>query len=249
MKLSKIFFQASQPHFTVRLPAMRKPLWIIFFLCSVQAWAGEIVLKNGDRLTGKILRMDQSSMVFESDLIGKVTVPWNAVVKIDSDTPVYVSFSDKEVVKGRLSMIDGKIQVITKESPSPDYAKGAVRAIRSEEEQRAFLSRPKTRQPGMFDQWGGSLDTAISITRGNADTKTFNIGVRAAKITPEKNIRLYVTTVFSDSSTGGQTTHFAEAIRGGTRYEVNVSKRLFTFGFTDFEHDQFQGLKSRLVGG
>src|SRR5262249_13423894 len=66
---------------------------------------------------------------------------------------------------------------------------------------------------------------------------------------PQNNMRVYVMTIFSESSTDKQSTRFAEAIRGGTRYEMNLGPRFFTFGFTDMEHDQFQGLQSRLVGG
>jgi len=228
---------------------MRRALWIVYFVFCVQAWGGEIVLKNGDRLTGKILRMDQSNLEFETELVGKVSVPWSAVVRIESDTPVYVSIRDSEIVKGQLSMIDGRVQVHVKDAAPPEYPKDAIRTIRSEDEQRAFLARTKTKPPGLFKMWGGSLDTAISITRGNADTKTLNLGIRAARITPGNNVRLYVMTIFSDSSTNKETTRFAEAIRGGSRYEVNFSKRLFTFGFTDLERDQFQGLESRFVGG
>jgi putative salt-induced outer membrane protein YdiY len=228
---------------------MRRTFWLFYFLCCVQAWAGEVVLKNGDRLTGKVIRMDKTSLELESELLGKISMPWVAVVKIESETPVYVSFSDSEVVKGQLSMIDGRIQVLVKDAAAQNYPKDAVRAIRSEEEQRAFMSRPKVKQPGLFDLWGGSVDTAISITRGNADTKTLNLGIRTARITPRNNVRLYVTTMFSESSTDKQTTRFAEAIRGGSRYEVNLGPRFFTFGFTDLEHDQFQGLESRFVGG
>src|SRR5262245_18007845 len=90
---------------------MRKALCVVYFVFVSQSWAGEIVLKNGDRLTGRIVRMDQSSLEFQTDLLGKVSVPWNVVVKVESDTPVYVSIRDRAAVKGQLSMIDGRVQV------------------------------------------------------------------------------------------------------------------------------------------
>jgi hypothetical protein len=41
-----------------------------------------------------------------------------------------------------------------------------------------------------------------------------------------------------------------DAIRGGVRGDLNVSDKLFVFGFTDFEYDAFQHLDMRnVVGG
>src|SRR5881409_3735035 len=100
---------------------MRPSICLLYLLCCVHAWAGEVVLKNGDRLTGKIVRMDKSSLDLDTDLLGKISVPWNAVVKIDSDTPVYVSIGDSAIVKGKLSMIDGRVRVLTKDTLPAEY--------------------------------------------------------------------------------------------------------------------------------
>ena len=37
--------------------------------------------------------------------------------------------------------------------------------------------------------------------------------------------------------------------RGGARYDLNVSKKLFAFGFTDIEADEFQKLDLRVAPG
>jgi putative salt-induced outer membrane protein YdiY len=41
----------------------------------------------------------------------------------------------------------------------------------------------------------------------------------------------------------------ANAVRGGTRYEIELNDRVFTFGFADLEFDRFQELDLRLVLG
>jgi putative salt-induced outer membrane protein YdiY len=53
----------------------------------------------------------------------------------------------------------------------------------------------------------------------------------------------------AQNSTTGDTETTANAIRGGSRYELNVSDRLFTFGFIDLEFDEFQNLDLRNVLG
>src|SRR6266516_2041939 len=88
-----------------------------------------------------------------------------------------------------------------------------------------------------------------SATRGNSDTETVNFGVRAARVSPHNKLSFYLMSILSDSAGGRRAPAFANPLRGGYRYEVNVSRRSFSFSFTDFEHDQFQGLSLRLVGG
>src|SRR5438552_3398253 len=227
---------------------MRWALWLLYVLFSVRAWAGAVVLKNGDRLTGRIIRMDNSTVDLETDLVGKVSVPWNAIVNIQSETPVYVSVADEKVIVGNISMHDGRIEVRTKNSELPvAYPKDAVRAMRSEEEQRAFLSRSRAKSPGPFDRWSGSAEAAVSATRGNSTSETFNFGLRAVRISPHDKVGVYFLSIFSE--TGRKAAGFNNTWRGGYRYEMNMASRFFTFGFTDIEHDQFQKLDLRVVGG
>src|SRR2546425_1834737 len=80
-------------------------------------------------------------------------------------------------------------------------------------------------------------------------TETVNFGVRAARVSPHNKLSFYLMSILSDSAGGSRAPAFANTLRGGYSYEVNVSRRSFSFSFTDFEHDQFQGLSLRLVGG
>jgi hypothetical protein len=41
----------------------------------------------------------------------------------------------------------------------------------------------------------------------------------------------------------------ANAVRGGVKYDVNISDKTYAFGFTDLEFDEFQSLDLRFVGG
>src|SRR5207253_5703273 len=62
-------------------------------------------------------------------------------------------------------------------------------------------------------------------------------------------LSLYAASLFARNRTGGVSITTAEAIRGGARYDRNISKRLFGFGLIDLEHDKFQRLDLRSVLG
>lgn len=232
---------------------MRNACCLLGLLCilSVPAVHGaEVTLKNGDRLTGKIVRMDKNSMDLETELVGKVTIPSGAIVRIDGDKPLYVTVGETPAVKAYVSMRDGMFEIRSDEQ-TKEYKRGAIRTLRSEEAYK-IESHPmnKAAAPAKTPTvWGGSVDTAISISRGNSETQTLNLGLRLARVTPKSTARFYFTSIFSETVVNSETRRFSEIFRGGSRYEVNFGKRLLTFGFTDLERDRNQGLDSRFVTG
>ena len=77
---------------------MRKvAMWVVMLgsmLCS-EVLADQVSLKNGDRLTGAIIKYDGENLIFKSEFAGEVKIQWDAVEKITSDSPLYCS-SDQQ---------------------------------------------------------------------------------------------------------------------------------------------------------
>ena len=46
-------------------------------------FADQIVLKNGDRLTGTIEKSDDKTLIIKTEFAGEVTVEWSAVQDIN----------------------------------------------------------------------------------------------------------------------------------------------------------------------
>ena len=70
-----------------------------FFVCLV--WADQVTLKNGDRVTGKILKKDGASLAFKSSVFGEVTIPWEKVEQVTSDEDVTVVLPDGKSMLGQ----------------------------------------------------------------------------------------------------------------------------------------------------
>ena len=218
------------------------------FFC--EAFADQITLKNGDRLTGAVLKSDDKSLTIKSDLAGAVTVPWEAVERISSNQPLYVSFKSGQVVFGVLALNEGKVEVETTEAGKIAMTKDLVVSLRSKDEQLSYQAEiERLRNPGLLDLWSGFVDAGLSMARGNADITTFNTAMNAARTTPRDKIGAYVTSLYSKSRSGDVSQLTANAIRGGVSYNVNISERHYAFGFTDLEFDEFQKLDLRFVVG
>ncbi len=207
-------------------------------------------MKNGDRISGAIVRADQEKLTIRTEYMGEVTVKLAAVAGIESDQRLFVIDQDGQVLLGTVTTSAERIEVATAESGQVSVPRSSVQAIRSEEQQAAHLAEiERLRNPGLLDFWGGFFDTGLSFTRGNADTTNFTTATNISRKTQRDKISLYLTSIFAKNSTTGNSVVTANAIRGGSRYDIQVSGRMFAFGFADFEFDEFQNLDLRNVLG
>src|SRR2546425_12898149 len=93
--------------------AMRKlalGLVIIGLLCP-EVLADQITMKNGDRLTGTIVKFDGEKLTIKSEFAGEVQIPWAAIEKITSDQPVYITLKDGRLLIGTLTTTEKGIEV------------------------------------------------------------------------------------------------------------------------------------------
>jgi len=214
------------------------------------AFADHITMNNGDRLSGTVLKTDTKTLTFKSELAGAVTIPWEAVATIDSSASLNVGLKGGEVLVGSVTARGGRLQVQTTDSGLVTAAKENVTYLRSKDEEAAYqLQLERLRNPSLLDLWTGFLDLGYAASRGNARTTTFTMGMNAARVTPRDKISTHFTSLYSRNKTTGVSIAAANAIRGGIRYDVNLAAKLFSFGFTDLEFDEFQKLDLRFVGG
>jgi putative salt-induced outer membrane protein YdiY len=219
--------------------------------------ADVVTLKNGDRITGAVISSDAKVLKMKTEFVGDVEIQWEAVSSIDSPDKLYVTSEDGQTLVGPVKTEAEKLAVTTAESGVVEAPLATVAAVRNQEAQDAYVAEiERLRDPKLTDFWRGFFDSGLALTAGNAETTTFSNAAGATRQTKRDKINLYFTSVYAKAQTLNPETDeklsaaTANAIRGGTRYEVNVNDKLFTFGFLDLEFDEFQGLDLRnVIGG
>lgn len=206
------------------------------------AWADQVTLKNGDRVTGAIIKKDGDTLTMKSALMGLITVPWDQVAELESDAPLTVVLAGK-TVQATVASSDGRF--LLKEQ-GETVAPGDVVALRNADEQSAY---ERLLHPGWGQLWAGSATIGFAGTAGNAETKTFTTAVNAARVTNNDKTTLYFSAIKSSAAIGGVNADTAQAVRGGWAYGHNVSPRVFFNAFNDWEYDRFQSLDLRFVLG
>ncbi len=208
--------------------------------------ADEVKLKNGDRLTGTIVKADGKILVVKTDYAGVITISADAVAQITSEQPLYFALNDGKTVVGKVETREGKYEVATKDTAMVSLEPVNVQAIRSQPEQDAY---EKLLNPGWLTLWNGGVDFGYSLTTGNTRTNTTALGMNLARQTRRDKTTLYAAYINSKNKTKGFSETTANAIRGGARYEINLTDRLTAFGFGDFEYNEIQLLDLRAVLG
>jgi putative salt-induced outer membrane protein len=223
---------------------------VLYLALAAAAFADQVTLKNGDRLSGQIVKSDTKELVLKSEFAGTVTIQWSAVDTISSTAPLYVHLATGETLTGPVTTSDGKFVVATASAGTMTAAKDKVQAIQSKDEEAAYeKSIERLRNPSLLDLWTGFVDTGLSLARGNANTTNFTVSANAARATSRDKITVYFTSLYSKNKTNGVTVLGADADRGGIRYDATISHRTFAFGSTDLEYDKFQNLDLRAVFG
>ena len=89
---------------------MRRLLLTGIFLAGA-AQADQITLKNGDRLTGSVLKSDAKTLTMKSEFAGTVAIDWAAVDTITSAAPLYLILKSGQVLLGPVETANGAIIV------------------------------------------------------------------------------------------------------------------------------------------
>lgn len=224
---------------------------IAFLLVSAcAAFGDQVVLKNGDRITGELVRLEDGTLLMKTEALGDVKLKWNAVAEVTSEAPLHVIAGTDQLAATTIRRDEGSFRLINTNSAVAVPAE-SVKTLRSEADQKVHAMQvERESNPRFIDRWNASADAGLSGARGTNDTTNMSLGVKGARTTNNTRLSLFFNSLFARSrNKGGAAITSANALRGGARYEVNVSKRIFTFGFANAETDSVQHVDLRDVFG
>jgi putative salt-induced outer membrane protein YdiY len=208
--------------------------------------ADTITLKNGDRISGKILKTDGNAVVVKTDYAGEVKIDLASVTSLSSEAPLNVVLKSGEQSRGKVSVAGDAIQV----EGGPQAKVADLAAIRDDDSQKAW-QREDERQhhPKLLDFWNGSMSLGLAAASGNSNSTSFNTNAALGRLAGKNKMSLYFSQVYATQSTTEPYGATANRISGGFRMDRDVSAKLFVFGTNDYDYDQFLGLDLRAVFG
>jgi putative salt-induced outer membrane protein YdiY len=209
------------------------PLKTILIVLSVLAWpaatasADEVMLKNGDRLSGDILRMGEGILVLKTTYAGEVKIDWKDIQEITSKAPVKVQTLDGSVLQG----------IVT--SPSPDHI--VVTGDQFGSTMAIPLTNIQAINPPPPVTYSGAFNLGGVVTKGNSDSKAIN-GSLIYSLRADRH-RFGVEGKYNYGEQSGKLN--VRNSLGQLSYDVFITKRAFFNMFALFEQDTFQDLNLR----
>ncbi len=104
---------------------------VCLIVFAVQATADTIKLKNGDRLTGTIIKSDEKALVIKTEYAGPVTVNWDAIQDVESNQELNVFSKGGQKLVGTLASSENKIAVTTKDAGKVELARSDITTMRN----------------------------------------------------------------------------------------------------------------------
>jgi hypothetical protein len=204
--------------------------------------ADQVVLDNGDKVTGKITKKDGDEVSIKSDLMGDVAIKWAHVKSVATDDPVTVVLPGGKETQGKLSTSGDQVQVSGESIPLASVP--TVRNAAEEAKYQRYL------HPSLFDLWSGYYGLGVADASGNASSLTITNVLNATRITNNDKITIDAHQIYSRGLVNNVVGLTAKAWRAGWTYDRNIdSKRAFVSVFNDYEKDAFQNLNLRVVLG
>jgi len=204
---------------------------LITFLTAIPfpVQAAVVVLKNGDRITGRIVKMEERKLEVDSDMSSDiVTIKWQEVHSITTDRPMSVKlYSEADLPDNFGARVRDRIILYGLEDGNPIRLVD-VRSINlAEQDYRGYI------------ELGGNQ------TSGNTQTQALTV---SGNLTYRKYEHRYI---LDGKYNRAQADNEDTANNGSVniKYDYFLTRRLFTGAFNLVESDQFQNLSIRDTAG
>ena len=216
------------------------PIVLAYLVLCVQICHGdEIHLKNGDRISGKILHLVDGKLTIKADVAGTVTVGLSDIQTLSSDEPIEVNLKDETGFKQKISSAEpGRFAIEGGETTkAQEFAVADIVSI-----------NPPVKP---IPKWTGDIAVGITSTHGNTKTEMISANASFSKRTEKDR-----TTVSTDYAKGeqedpdtGEDVTIEDWWRAKGKYDYFFSKKMYGYVDGRYEKDAVAELDRRTIIG
>ena len=225
-----------------------------------------IVFKNGDQLTGTLVRGVGDFIIFKSDIVGEVTVPLSKLKELRSSGSFAVLKKDTPATRTntQTGMVTVDDHTVTLMHPMGQVETIPVNNLAYIIDQTTY-DRELEKKAGPLYGWTGSFTAGASVVQSTQHGGTFTTGVKLVRTIPTvpylptRNRTLFnlqetygkLTTPLIPQTTPASPDSVVKTSIFHTDLERDqyVSKRFYYLGNTAFDHNFSSGLDLQQIYG
>jgi putative salt-induced outer membrane protein YdiY len=208
---------------------------ILLFLspfASVSALADQIVLVNGDRITGTIDSADGGKIIVTSPITGKLTIDMANVKTFSTDGPIKIVLSDGSVINQRVT--EGSAGTF-------ETAAGGTFASQS-----VPLAKIDKINPAAI-AWNGNVVVNGSLSQGDTYSEQIGLSADLFRRTTIDRIEMQGAYQFAKQKVNGITSTSLDQWNLEASYNYFLTKKFYVLGDVRVEKNRIQNLDLRVT--
>ena len=206
---------------------------LVLLAVTGPAIADEVILPNGDRMTGKITEIKDGILTLETSYSEPVKLKFEAVQKMSSTEPVELHLKGGEILKGKITAEDNRQVVVETESGRTPVTVGF--------ESITALNPP----PKKTATWKGNITLGGNWQDGNSDTMNLSAGALAVRKTERD--RFTINFLYNRAENEGELT--ANNTYGQLKYDYFMTPKWYLYLNVDMLSDEFKDVNLRTSVG
>ncbi len=215
---------------------------VLIALAASAALADEIILANGSRIVGQVVKLADGKLVVATDFAGEVPIDMSEVKGLSTEKPLTIRLAGGEQVVGTLTFVAPAGQRIAGEKlPAGEIAPADLTAIWTMGADSPEVAAAKAKAAAARPKWTAKLEAGVDVETGNTERVVANGRFELRRTTARDRLLMYARGRYARDA-GVES---AREILGGAHLEVDVDTNWFAFGSLELEHDRFEDLDLR----
>lgn len=207
---------------------------LLAFVLAAPAHADVVYLQNGDKVSGAIETLDDSTLRITTEWGGVLMIQRDAVASIETDGAINLELPDGERALARLEVDDEGRQVIVDEEGERELDVAAI--------QQASVNRLRG---SPTDRWVSRITYGLNISDGNSDTESH--ALRAHTLLRRGALRHQANADVDLKKDDGNTTR--ELYRVGYQLDWFFQDDWYAFGSSEYFQDKLREVDYRVTLG
>ena len=208
----------------------------LFLLFTHVAFADTVKLKNGDWITGTVVKKESEKLLFKTEYAGEIAIVWTEIASLKTDQAVSIVLADDASVKARMeSQSLGRVKLLG----------SGLKTTTTLNMNDVVYINPSAQLTGEGFDWKGHLNIGGAVTQGNTDTSVLRID--GETIARSQKSRITLTGYANRAKNKNVETEFNS--KGKLQYDRFVSKKWFVYANSALENDEFRDIRLRTILG
>lgn len=210
---------------------------VVLCVLSTPLYADTVTLNNGDKLTGTIIRKEDSNLIFNTSFAGDLTIKWSEIASLATDKPINIVLNNETSIEAaNLSASSkGSTRIQTTDVNNPmEISLASVKFI-----------NPSIEVSGRGVKVSGRVNGGINIASGNTDTESYIADTEVIMRT--KINRTTIGAKYYKAKESGIDTE--DKSFAYLKYDHFLTDKRYIYGNTTFSRDIFKDQKLKSAVG